>query len=531
MLSMSAVFLLVAFSMQWQERGMIIRAGLIAAVMKSISPSAVILGPMVGIIMEAVILETIILLVGRNLIGYALGGILAVVWALVQKILSLLIIYGFDLVRIAEAFYLFLVKTTGLENLLPIYLVFLVLGLYVIAGISAALSAYYSYKRMKKRNGKSDGPGEFILDGKNPIILQAEMQTYAGINLLSILLLMGLVLFFLNRQIYVPALSGGVLLIGYVLIRYQRVVLYLKKSSLWIQLFTITFVATLAWDWINTGNLFTVTGLIIGLEINFRALVIIFGFTGISVELRNPVVRSLLYRNGFSNLYKSVSLAFTTLPGIMEMLPRTKGYFRKRTSLLDRFLGMADVLHTHISRETEMHHNIFILTGKVHGGKSGFIKDFVKECRKNDLMVEGILATGTFKEGQRDTFTMTRIRNEESYELADLEKKQGWVRFHRFYFNPAAFDRGLEIIHQGLAEPYDVLILDEIGPMELGGKGWHKALQILDRDYSVPQVWVVREKILGELMDQWNIPVQNVVHLEKDTPEAMVQMVLNFRKR
>ena len=73
MLSMSAVFLLVAFSLHWKERGIIIRAGLIAALMKSISPSAVILGPMVGIIMEAVILETVLLILGRNMLGIIIG--------------------------------------------------------------------------------------------------------------------------------------------------------------------------------------------------------------------------------------------------------------------------------------------------------------------------------------------------------------------------------------------------------------------------------------------------------------------------
>ena len=51
-LSMIAVFMLVAFSMHWKERGIIIRAGIIAALMKSISPSAVILGPMFAIFME-----------------------------------------------------------------------------------------------------------------------------------------------------------------------------------------------------------------------------------------------------------------------------------------------------------------------------------------------------------------------------------------------------------------------------------------------------------------------------------------------
>lgn len=531
MLSMSAVFLLVAFSMQWQERGIIIRAGLIAALMKSISPSAVILGPMVGIIMEAVILETVILLLGRNMVGFIVSGMLAVAWALVQKIVTLLIIYGFDLVRIAEAFYLFLVKNTGLADLSPLSLVFLVLGIYMIAGMLAAVAGYISFKRVKGRDGIDAESGAFTRDGENPIHLQKEFQKFAGINILLIFLLMGSTLFFLNGQMYYPALSAGLLLTGFVLIRYQRAVRYLKKPTLWIQFFIITFVAALTWEWISSGELFTVSGLIIGLEINFRALVVIFGFAGISVELRNPLVRSLLYRNGFSNLYKSVSLAFATLPGILESLPRKKGYFRQRNSLLGRFLRMADSLHTFMSQEITLHQNIFIVSGQVQSGKSGFIEEFVGVCRKNGWTVEGVLARGTFKEGRRDTFTLIHIREGQSYDLAGREKNTGWFKYQRYYFNPAAFDRGLHIFNHGLTEETDVLVLDEIGPMELAGKGWYRVLQVLDKNYRIPQVWVVRQKILEEVRDLWNIPAENVFHIEHHKPDALAQKIRSFRNK
>lgn len=531
MLSMSAVFLLVAFAMQWQERGIIIRAGLIAAVMKSISPSAVILGPMVGIIMEAVILEMVIMLLGRNVFGFIVGGMLGVAWALLQKILSLLIIYGFDLVRIAEAFYFYLVKNTGLEELSPIYLVFLVLGIYMIAGILAALAGYFSFKRVMKKQPSGSGTGSFSQEGKNPIHLEPETQRFAAINILLILLLMLFTLYFLNRQNYYPALSGGILMMVYILIRYKRAVRYLKKPSLWIQLFIITFMAALAWEWISSGKLFTTEGLIVGLEINFRALVIIFGFAGISVELRNPLVRSLLYRNGFSNLYKSVSLAFATLPGIMESLPRKNGIFRQRNSLLGRFLGMAEALHAEMSTEVAVHNNVFVVTGNVHGGKSSFIEAFIGDCKRKGISAEGIMAGGSFKDGERDTFTLTHIGTGKTYPLAGRQKKTGWFRYRRYYFDPGAFDRGLNIITGALNDAADVVVLDEIGPMELSGKGWYRALQVLDRDYSIPQVWVVRRKILKEVMDRWNIPTQNLVDIDEHRAGTLTGKISSFRKK
>src|SRR5664279_4201880 len=49
--------LLIAGSRLWNDRGLFWRAGLICALMKPISPSAVIFGPMVGIVGESLLLQ------------------------------------------------------------------------------------------------------------------------------------------------------------------------------------------------------------------------------------------------------------------------------------------------------------------------------------------------------------------------------------------------------------------------------------------------------------------------------------------
>ena len=65
-LSFASVGLIIAFVQLWDNKGLVWNAGLIAALLKSISPSAVIIGPMVGIFSEALILEFFMFLFGRN---------------------------------------------------------------------------------------------------------------------------------------------------------------------------------------------------------------------------------------------------------------------------------------------------------------------------------------------------------------------------------------------------------------------------------------------------------------------------------
>src|SRR5664280_650156 len=90
-LSFISVWLLISFLQVWKENGLIMRAGIICALMKSISPSALILGPMIGIFTEAILIELFILILGKNLIGYMIGGAFAVLATLIQKLVSLLI--------------------------------------------------------------------------------------------------------------------------------------------------------------------------------------------------------------------------------------------------------------------------------------------------------------------------------------------------------------------------------------------------------------------------------------------------------
>ena len=51
------IIILISVSYIWKEKGLFWRAGLICAIMKTMSPSAVIFGPMIAIFSEAMLLE------------------------------------------------------------------------------------------------------------------------------------------------------------------------------------------------------------------------------------------------------------------------------------------------------------------------------------------------------------------------------------------------------------------------------------------------------------------------------------------
>ena len=82
------LILMISVAYIWKDKGLFWRTGLICALMKTMSPSAVIFGPMVAIFMEALVLEISVRLLGRNFAGFFLGSALAMSWILFQKIIK-----------------------------------------------------------------------------------------------------------------------------------------------------------------------------------------------------------------------------------------------------------------------------------------------------------------------------------------------------------------------------------------------------------------------------------------------------------
>ena len=124
---------------------------------------------------------------------------------------------------------------------------------------------------------------------------------------------------------------------------------------------------------------------------------------------------------------------------------------------------------------------------------------------------------------------MTDLSTNESFLLGSLDKKSNWIRHRDFYFDPGSFKRGEEIIAKGLESKVDLIVLDELGPMELSGNGWSNAIQKLEKNYDLIQIWVVRDRIVKEVKDRWNIPDENIYFLGSTTFQELLSGLDKFK--
>jgi nucleoside-triphosphatase THEP1 len=503
-LSFISVWLLISFLQIWKENGLILRAGIICALLKSISPSAIILGPMIGIFSEALLIEFFILVFGKNLIGYLFGGAFAVLSTLLHKVVSLLILYGFNLVKILSDLYTFAVKQIKLEHLSPVYLLIIITAIYIITGMAGAVAGYIAgYRYIKKKDQTSLQDEVTLHPGKKPII-ESSGQKYSVIFIFIHLVSIVVTLLLINSTYIIPAIIVTCTYLFFCIFQYKNSLKRLKKISFWISFLIITFAAAFLWNGFSQGAFFSLNGLIIGLKMNARAIIIIIGFAAMSVELKNPVIRSLMYSRGLANLYQSTDLAFSALPFFIANISKSENKKNTVSKISSKSLfSLAEILLSAIQKEQLNKPGIVIITGEIHQGKTTLAREVVSILLERNIRIAGFLSFAVIDDGIRTGYNLFDIETKELTELCSTTGHDNRLNVGQYYFNNKALTKGLKLLSADNLIGKQCIVIDEIGPLELSNKGWSSAIEIICQTTSLPQLWVVRRNIVKKVLKRW----------------------------
>jgi hypothetical protein len=305
------IVLLVAGHRRWGRPGLLWRAGLIAAAMKAVSPSAVLLGPMVAIAMEGFVLELGSRLAPRRLPGYLLGGGLAMSWTMIHHLLSLLVTYGANIVTLYGQLVTFAEHELGA---LPFGAWGPIAALVAINFAAGATAAWVGWSVA--------ATAERATEPVPPAPVPAARRAEAGSSSLP-----GLVVVVAA----VPAgmvglgelpLAGAAAVVAAVLVaaalRYPRSVRRLRRPSFWLGLTLLTAFAGLASAFSGAA---VWPGVRLGVAMSLRALFIAVCFAALGVELANPVIRSWMAHLGAEPLLAALEAAFAALPEAIAALP------------------------------------------------------------------------------------------------------------------------------------------------------------------------------------------------------------------
>ena len=525
-LAVLGISLLAAFGQTWKDKGLFWRAGLISAVMKSVSPSAILIGPMTGIFFEALLFEFAIFLFGRNIFGYISGGVFALYSVVIHKVMTLIIIYGFDLVRITENLYFFIVKQLNIENLSFSLAFFLLSSIYIILGLIASLFGIVIGKKAVKSKQFKTNNNNIVLSKDRDVVSPDEK----GNSLIMLLFHIIFIIFVLTlTNLFSLELAFGLTLAYsiFAILKYKRPLRYFKRPWFWIQISLFILISALFYDGFNKENYFTAEGITAGLKMGVRAVLIVIGFSAISSELRNPFIKVLLYRRGFWQFYTALGLAFSVLPYLIKNSARPKKILRNPLKSLIGNIYDAELILDEFQK-TKICSKVVVITGKRQGGKTTFVHSVVKKLQNKGYAVSGFLAKGKFKDNKRSEFYISDIQSNESILICNTEGTDDQKRIGRFYFNEEGLNFGKNILKPEKLGKADFVVIDEIGPFELKGKGWTESVeQLLEYD-NYKMIWVVREKLVYHILRRFGITKAYIIDITKELPEDIIEELTEF---
>jgi len=97
-----------------------------------------------------------------------------------------------------------------------------------------------------------------------------------------------------------------------------------------------------------------------------------------------------------------------------------------------------------------------------------------------------------------------------------------------FYINPLGQSFGEKALNPENLTDVDLIVIDEVGPFEVENKGWATAIEKLLNNSDLHMIWVVRESILFEVLEKWEVEPIEMFHIKENEVNMAVQKLLQY---
>ncbi|MFH1011226.1 MAG: nucleoside-triphosphatase [bacterium] len=151
---------------------------------------------------------------------------------------------------------------------------------------------------------------------------------------------------------------------------------------------------------------------------------------------------------------------------------------------------------------------MILFVGPVGGGKTTVLAHLVSEWRQSGKDVRGLLAHRVMEDGCPIGYDMEVIGEKKRSVLARKEGI-GIERTGPFVFFDEALARGRRALRD--AAKADIVVVDEVGPLELRGGGWASEVERLLSESEAVVIFVVREDLQLQIIE-WLKPLGRTLH-------------------
>lgn len=494
------LILMISVSYMWKDKGLFWRSGVICALMKALSPSAVIFGPMIAIFIEAILFEVSVRFLGRNITGFITGSVLAMAWVIVQKFLNLLLYYGNNLVQIYKGIVIYLSNQLNINYELSWEPLILISVIYLVTGVTSAIIGM-----LIGRNIKIDKNYPFSVQAETELLNKRSIHNtfkYSIIWLCFSILAIPAGLMSINWLPFYVWIPIILILIVFWVIRYKHAMRRLLKPRFWISFMIITLLATFFLTFV-IQNISLMEALLTGIQMNFRAILIALGFSVVGTELYNPVFQKFFNKSRFRNISASLSMAIESLPMFIANIPDVRLLVNKPSFAISNLLQLAEKRFIEISKPFP---HIEIISGPVASGKTSSLITLIEYYRSQGIKCGGFYSRRVMEEDQTIGYDLVSVATDESMPFLRKANHRENPEIGKYIIMPEALSFGESLLKQSVE--CEIIIIDELGKLELSGKGWFNALQVLQYTFARKIIAVARLEVVKEIEQVLNYIVQ-----------------------
>ena len=255
---------------------------------------------------------------------------------------------------------------------------------------------------------------------------------------------------------------AGIAILTAWVIRYNNILKPLQKPKFWVFFIVITMLSSFLFATLQSSHISILDGLLIGLQMNFRAAIMVVGFAVTGKELSNPVIRSFFIRTSFKQLPLSLEAAFNTLPFIISNLPSFRDIFKKPVPILRQLTAQAEFWLGKVELSLKKKSNVILVTGDTGEGKSTLLAELAIFFKSRNIQTGGIISPAVIENNIKSGYELINVATSEKTRLSQTQKGDGLVNVGRFYF----FDDGIGFGKAALSvvnnQNSQIVFIDEI---------------------------------------------------------------------
>lgn len=170
--------------------------------------------------------------------------------------------------------------------------------------------------------------------------------------------------------------------------------------------------------------------------------------------------------------------------------------------------------------------NLWIISGEIGAGKTVLCARLINAFEELGWQITGLHSPAINEAGKKTGIAVENLASKEMRRLAvhDYKPEDQEEDPIHWTFDPQVLAWGNQVFAQ--AVPTDLLVVDEIGPLEMKrGQGWVNAMGALDSRQYRQAILVMRPKLLAMAQSRWQwastIEIQTVEQVPAISDELM----------